>query len=220
MSSPDLSVVMPMYNAEEWVGEAIESVLARADGLLELIVVDDGSTDSGPEIAAAFGDPVRLVWQENAGPSRARNVGVGQARGALVGFLDADDIWVAESPDPRRSRFEDPAVDVVMARVLPVTGDPLEPCFEPIATSLPALLARRDVFDRFGGLDESLTHSEDLDWLTRIRAAGAMLDSIPDIVVHYRRRPGSLTQDLEATKRGVLLVARAALERRRAADAG
>lgn len=211
---------MPMYNAEPWVAEAIESVLENADGLLELIVVDDGSTDRSPEIAGSYGAPVRVIAQDNTGPSRARNVGVAAARGELVGFMDADDLWVADTPDPRRARLSDPEVDLVMARVLPVSGEPLAPCFEPIATSLPAVIARREVFARFGALDEQLTHGEDLDWLTRVRAAGATLDSIDDIVVLYRRRPGSLTQDLEATKRGVLLAVRAALDRRRSSIDG
>lgn len=215
MSSADLSVVMPLFNAGPWVAEAIESVLERADGLLELIVVDDGSDDDGPEIARSYGGAVRVIAQPNGGPSAARNAGIAEARGDLVGFHDADDLWVAASPDPRRAPFEEPSVDLVMARVLPVSGDPLRACHAPIGTSLPAVIARRTVFERFGGLDERLTHGEDLDWLTRVRSAGAKLVSIDDVVVHYRRRPGSLTQDAPATERGVLLAARAAMARRR-----
>ena len=81
MSRPDLSVVMPLYNAGPWVTEAIESVLARADGLLELIVVDDGSTDDGPAIASSYGEPVRVLSQANTGPSAARNAAIAIARG-------------------------------------------------------------------------------------------------------------------------------------------
>ena len=93
--SGDLTVVMPLHNAAPWVGDAIASVLANADGLLELIVVDDGSTDDGAAIAERFGPPVRVVRQPMPGPSAARNAGIAQARGTLVGFLDADDLWVA-----------------------------------------------------------------------------------------------------------------------------
>ena len=72
MSAADLSVVMPAYNTEEYAGEAIASVLAGADRLLELIVVDDGSTDATAAIAASFGDPVRVIRQENRGAAGAR----------------------------------------------------------------------------------------------------------------------------------------------------
>lgn len=214
MTTADLSVVMPLYNAEPWVGEAIESVLERADGLLELIVVDDGSTDGGPEIARRYGDPVRVIGQDNAGPARARNAGIAAARGDLVGFLDADDLWVARTPDPRRALLADPSVDVVMARVQMVGGDPPRPRGEPVSALMSALLARREVFARFGDLDESLTRGEDLEWLTRVRAAGARLEMIDDVVVDYRRHPGSLTGDRQAMARGVLMAARAALERK------
>ena len=78
----DLSVVIPLYEAGPWVRDAIASVLERADGLREIVVVDDGSTDDGPEIARSFGDPVRVLSQANAGPAAARNAGIAAATGA------------------------------------------------------------------------------------------------------------------------------------------
>ncbi len=215
MSRPDLSVVMPLYNAGPWVTEAIESVLARADGLLELIVVDDGSTDDGPAIASSYGEPVRVLSQANTGPSAARNAAIAIARGELIAFLDADDIWVAGSPDPRRGPLGDPGVDLVMGWLQPVTGDPLRPCHVPIASSLSAWLIRSHVFARHGLLDESLRRGEDLDWLARVRGAGARMEAVEDIVVHYRRRPGSQTYEMDDWRQGVLHAARAALLRGR-----
>ena len=83
----DLSVVMPLHNGAPWVAEAIASVLEHADGLLELIVVDDGSTDDGPDIARSFGDPVRVVAQEQQGCSGARNRGLLERKGSPVRLL-------------------------------------------------------------------------------------------------------------------------------------
>ncbi len=100
MSAADVSVIMPAYNTEQYIGEAIASVLESADRLLELIVVDDGSTDGTAAIAESFGEPVRVIRQENRGPSAARNVAMAAARGTYLGFLDSDDIWAADAPGP------------------------------------------------------------------------------------------------------------------------
>jgi glycosyltransferase involved in cell wall biosynthesis len=212
----DLTVVMPLHNAAPWVGDAIASVLADADGLLELIVVDDGSTDDGAAIAESFGPPVRVVRQPCRGPSAARNLGIAQARGTLVGFLDADDLWVAGRPDPRRVLLEeDPEVDLVMARAQPVAGDPPRPFGEPtVGIQLGTWLMRRSMLERHGGMDETLRHAEDVDWLLRLREAGVGLVLSDVVTTHYRLRDGSLTRDREATRHGLLAVLHASLQRR------
>lgn len=95
-----VSVVMPVYNAEAFLAEAIESVLAQTWPHWELLLVDDGSTDRSPEIArSCAGDRVRLLehpGRANRGESAARNLGLREARGDLIAFLDADDVWLPE----------------------------------------------------------------------------------------------------------------------------
>lgn len=92
--SPRVSVVMPLFNKEKEVARAISAVLAQSMPDFDLIVVDDGSTDSGPEIVRGYRDPrIRLVSQANAGVSAARNRGIELARAGLIAFLDADDEW-------------------------------------------------------------------------------------------------------------------------------
>jgi glycosyltransferase involved in cell wall biosynthesis len=89
-----VSVVVPLYNKEPYVRRALDSIAAQTFGDFEAIVVDDGSSDRGPEIVAAFGDPrFRLIRQANAGPAAARNRGIAEARGEYLAFLDADDSW-------------------------------------------------------------------------------------------------------------------------------
>ena len=212
----DLSVVIPLYEAGPWVRDAIASVLDRADGLGEIIVVDDGSTDDGPEIARSFGDPVRVLSQPNAGPAVARNAGIAAATGDVLGFLDADDFWLAGTPDPRRPLLAD--ADVVCGRTQPVVAAPGEaPRPYRWATTgmwLGALLMRRSVVERWGALDPALTYSEDVDWLLRLRDAGARIATVDAVTHGYRMRHGSLTRDRAATDRGLASALAASLRRR------
>ena len=100
----DLSVVIPARDAEETIAATLGSVLSGAEGLLEVIVVDDASTDGTAEAARAVADDrVRVLCGRGVGPAAARNDGVAVARGAVVGFSDADDAWTAGRPDPRRT---------------------------------------------------------------------------------------------------------------------
>jgi glycosyltransferase involved in cell wall biosynthesis len=213
--SGDLSVIMPCHDAEPWIGDAIRSVLEHADGLLELIVVDDGSTDESAAIAESLGGPVRVLRQAQRGPAAARNAGIAAARGTLVGFLDADDLWVAGRPDPRRAVLADPEVDVVVGRVQPIVGEPPQPIRGPMGgVQLGAMLIRRDVLERHGGMDEGIVYGEDLDWILRLRDAGVRLASIDAVTTHYRLRLGSLTRDREATRDGMVRALHASLRRR------
>lgn len=91
-----ISVVIPAYNNERWIGRAIKSVLAQSRAAEEIIVVDDGSRDNTAAVAAGFGERVRLIRQDNAGASAARNAGIRAATGNWIAFLDADDEWLPE----------------------------------------------------------------------------------------------------------------------------
>src|SRR5687768_4198880 len=91
---PQLSVVIPAYNAEKYLGAAIESVLAQGHPSAEIVVVNDGSSDRTHEVARSYGGQVHFLSQDHAGAAAARNRGVDAARGAYLAFLDADDLWL------------------------------------------------------------------------------------------------------------------------------
>ena len=104
INKPVFSVVMPMYNVEKYVRQAIASVLAQTYQHFELLCVDDGSTDGTLAIAASFADPrIRIISQENRGLSGARNTGINNSSGLYVAFLDSDDYW---DMDKLRSHLE------------------------------------------------------------------------------------------------------------------
>lgn len=210
----DLSVVVPLYNGEEYVREAIDSLLQHADGLLEILVVDDGSTDNGAAMVADFGGPVRLIQQSNSGVSAARNRGLEAARGELVGFLDADDLWVAGRPDPRRSLLSDGVADAVLGKVQPIAAD-RSPIGDPLSgVQLGALLAPRRLLIEHGGFDEELRFSEDLDLILRMRDAGVRISMIDEVTVEYRQHAASATRDRAADREGIVRAIRSSLLRR------
>src|SRR5690242_17253835 len=95
--TPLISVVMPCYNTERHIGEAIDSILSQEIESVQVVVIDDGSTDRSADIARGFGKRVECKSQANAGIAAARNCGVALARGKYLAFLDADDIWMPGS---------------------------------------------------------------------------------------------------------------------------
>jgi glycosyltransferase involved in cell wall biosynthesis len=191
--SGDLSVVIPVRDGAARIADAIESVLEHADGLLEVIVVDDGSQDPTAEVAAAFGPPVRVIRTPPRGVGAARNTGFAAAAGALIGFVDDDDRWLAPTPDPRRRVLaEDPAA-IVLGQVVmtPVGGGPLSEPF--LLYSFCSALIPRAAAAIAGPVDEALRAGEDLAWFLAARDAGVAIRSVHDVVLHYRRRADSVS---------------------------
>ncbi len=215
---PELSVIVPVRNGERFLAEAIESLLPHRE-VGEIVVVDDGSTDRSAEIARQF--PVVLLCQPASGSAAARNAAFAVARGAIIGFLDADDLWAPPRPqgDARLARLRaEPRTDMVLGRTVRFrTGDggpePLGPP-EPFL-SLGALLVRRAALARIGPLDPAIPVSDDMDWLMRAQEVGIVMARVDETVLWYRRHASSLTASIAARERGVLATARAALARRR-----
>jgi glycosyltransferase involved in cell wall biosynthesis len=172
MSTADMSVIMPAYNTAAYVGEAISSVLQRADRLLELIVVNDGSTDATGDIVRSFDGPLRVIDQENRGSPIARNVAMAQARGTYFGFLDSDDIWVAPRPDPRLQTLDaDPTLAGAYGYQRFFVGDgngTHELVLDPMLNiDMGALVVRGTAIAAVGGFDETFRLGADLDLFAR-----------------------------------------------------
>src|SRR5712692_4526575 len=93
MKSALISCIVPVFNGERYLGETLDSILAQTYRPLEIIVVDDGSTDGTPAVANGYSEFIRYLWQANAGEAAARDQGLKVAQGELMAFLDADDLW-------------------------------------------------------------------------------------------------------------------------------
>lgn len=226
MTTPRVSVVIAVFNGERFIRDAIRSVLLQGCPALELIVVDDGSTDGTAAAIAEFPE-VRYVHQANAGQPAALNLGVHLASGDMLAFNDADDLWTAGRLTAQLDAFADtPSLDAVFGHVEQF----LEPDAPPaVAAALTearrvqpsrlhtAMLVRRNAFDSVGAFREDLRIASVVDWAHRAQQTG-LRDTVLSFVVLRRRLHGNnigFTQK-NAAPDAYLAVAKAALARRRA----
>lgn len=223
MSAPDplVSVVIPAHNAEAYIEAAVDSVLAQRFRDFELIVVDDGSSDSTAHRLVAYGGSLRCIRQPNSGVSRARNRGIDASRGRLVAFLDADDAWLPEKLGRQASLLATrsdcracyTAVIVAdgMLRPLAVERDPeggvtalkllLHGNIVPGSAS--SMLCERDLLVETGTFDPALSLCADWDMWLRL-AAQTKFAGVDEPLVVYRRTPGSMSADPRVLERDTL----------------
>jgi glycosyltransferase involved in cell wall biosynthesis len=211
-----VSLIIATFNHARFLGEAIDSALAQTLGGVDVIVVDDGSTDDTPAVLARYAGRVRVLRQPNRGLAAARNTGLAAARGTYVSFLDADDVMAQTKLAAQLEVLErSPAIgwtycDVLietMATRATVTASErfgygaraLDGWLFPElihGNFIPAIapMIRRTALDAAGGFDERLTSLEDWDmWLRLSLIAEARYT--PAVLVTYRIRPGGLSED-------------------------
>ncbi|MCW5881060.1 MAG: glycosyltransferase family 2 protein [Anaerolineae bacterium] len=220
MAAPPLvSVIVPVYNGAAFLSEALASIHAQAYPALETLVIDDGSTDDSAGIAMQT-EGIRLLSQANQGPAAARNLGLASARGDLIAFLDADDLWPAGKLAGQVARLlADPSLEVALGRVqaFGVPGVPL-PATEPVIdVHLGSGVFRRAVFERVGGFDAGLRFSEDHDWFLRAREQGVRMVVMAAVTLLYRVHADNMTRQADVAGYGLAAVLKRSLDRRRAA---
>ncbi len=233
MSEPHLiSCIVPVYNGEKYLAAALDSILAQTYRPVEVIVVDDGSTDRTQFIAASYGEAVRYLSQPNAGSPHARNLGVRSARGEFIGFLDADDLWHRKKLTRQMARFEArPELDLCVTHlqrfwVPQLQNERQRFAGHRFAERLPGyvtqtLLARRRLFDSVGYFDTSRRLGDPMDWFLRAAEQGAAMELLPDLLVYQRMHENNLSVET-GTRRmkppmqdSILHVVKASLDRRR-----
>jgi glycosyltransferase involved in cell wall biosynthesis len=224
---PLISVLIGVYDGEPYIGEAIESVLAQDYAPIELIVVDDGSTDGSAAVAGSF-PGVRVVRQENGGNGAARNRAVEEASGELYAFLDADDRFTPRKLSLQKAALDaDPRLDMVFGRVREFLSPELDeetrarlrpPAAEPMPWTAPNLmLIRRDSFHRVGGFATDVRVGVTVDWFARAAEAGLRYSILPEVVLERRLHTQNNGLRESASRAQYLEVIRRAMERRRAA---
>ncbi len=225
-----VSVIIPVFNAASFLPQAVASIERQGNHAIEIIVVDDGSTDSSREVARSLPSVSQYFYQENKGPSAARNVGLQHARGEFVAFLDADDLWPAGKLDRQLGRLRaEPKLDVILGRIQYISlpgAENLEMKFENTEdrtlthVHLGSGVYRAQVFERVGLFEESLRYSEDVDWFMRAREEDISMVILGDITLFYQLHPGNMTRGMNSERSNLATVMRLSLERRRRRGGG
>lgn len=213
---PKFSIVIACYNAAATLHETLQSVQAQTETDWEAICVDDGSTDRTLAIllTASNDDPrIRIIAQDNAGPSRARNAGVDLARGTWIAFLDADDLWLPEKLAIVRDVIcKTPSADAVFGKigffetrdhpdttvstVREGTANLADLLGENPICTFSNLCVRKDVYTQLGGLNTEMRYSEDLEFAIRLVANGFSLVGTDTLLIRYRASNDGLSANL------------------------
>jgi glycosyltransferase involved in cell wall biosynthesis len=227
VAAPLVSCIVPVLDGERYLRESLDSILGQTYAPLEAIVADDGSTDGTAALVAAYGDRVRYLFQPNAGPAAACNLGLGAARGEFVAFLAADDLWHPEKLARQMARFAArPELDLSLAHLsnfwMPEVAEEARRFeHERLARPVPGytcvtLLARRALFERVGGFDPALQHGVDFEWFLRAGEHGAVMELLPDVLVFRRLHRDNRSRRLAADSRDTFVrLVKHSLDRRR-----
>jgi glycosyltransferase involved in cell wall biosynthesis len=222
-----ISCIVPVFNGETYLAEAIESILKQSYRPIEIIIADDGSTDRTATVAGRYGKQICYLRQANAGTAAARNLGLSAAAGDFLAFLDADDLWHAEKLSRQMVRFEArPELNYCVAHVqnfwIPELSEEEEQFREHrISKPLPGyvtgtLLARRDCFNAVGQFNTAIPHADDTEWFLRANERGTVGELMPDVLLYRRLHYTNLSRVKASNSRDQYLqVVKTALDRRR-----
>lgn len=173
-----VSVIIPVYNGEDFLAEAIQNIQKQNYQPLEIIVIDDESTDNTAKIAAQFKDTIRYIYQTNSGPSAARNQGIKIAQGNIIAFLDVDDLW---SDNALQLQLEclaaNPSIGIIQGLIQEMHLDSsitdedkliFKPYSQPYySVNLGSGIYRKSVFEKVGLFNEKFSDNEDTEWFFR-----------------------------------------------------
>ncbi|TVQ05936.1 MAG: glycosyltransferase, partial [Balneolaceae bacterium] len=198
---PLISVIIPVYNGEKFIESAIENILTQNYPALEIIIVNDGSTDNTEDIINTLPVDVRYFRQENMGPSNARNWGIKDASGEFIAFLDVDDLWPENNLELLLSELvNDPEHAIVRGRAQlfkidedggkEYVGDPKESYLYYIGAGL----YRKSVFEKVGLFDPNLLYGEDTDWYNRAKEMKIPIKWLNEITLFVQRHGKNMTE--------------------------
>jgi glycosyltransferase involved in cell wall biosynthesis len=221
-----VSVIIPTYNRASTIGATLDSALSQTYRALEILVVDDGSTDDTQEVLAGFSQDIINIRQENRGVAAARNAGINRSRGSIVMNLDSDDLWLPQTVETQVDVLEaaGDGVPCVMCNLTMSRGDgddvamfterKLRPRYsEGLWTNVQDVLTtrflftnqtlaiRREVFEVIGLFDESLWVMEDFDLAMRLSTLGPWAYTTQTLAIRHWDSPNSLTAQTETDRK-------------------
>jgi glycosyltransferase involved in cell wall biosynthesis len=207
-----VSVIIPVYNGEAFLAEAIESVIAQTYQPIEIVVVDDGSTDESAEVAQAYKE-VQYIYQENSGVAAARNTGLSATKGSIMAFQDADDVWVKDKLKIQVQYLLDhPEVDITIPNIknflegeISCSAETRQNLLEPGQIPLGSIVAHKKVFDQIGGFDIRYECGSDFEWHVRARNLGVTMKILPDVLLHRRIHASNISFKSPAANEAIRL---------------
>lgn len=228
--APLVSVIVPVWNGADWLDETVQSVLAQEHRPLELLLVDDGSTDGSGAKAADWAQrrpEVKLLQLAHGGVAKARNAGAEASSGGWISFLDQDDLWPVQALARHREHWRaHPETDGTMGRqhIFLQEGVP-RPVWlknewllsDQPGSTLGALVLRREVWERIGPFDASYSMGSDSDWLMRSREAGVHFAPLADVTLQRRIHEGNHSHDISTMRTDLIRALHLSLQRRKAA---
>ena len=208
-----VSVIIPVYNSSKYIQKAIDSILAQTYSNYEIIVVDDGSTDSTKAKLEQYKHKIRYIYQENQGSAAARNIGIKLAQGELIAFLDADDLWsMPQKLEKQVACFvADPDLGGVNTgwRIIDGAGKhiktvqpwhkapklDLETWLKKKCVRTSAMIFRHEWLEKVGGFDPEIRQSHDVDLILRLSLAGCKTIWLKEETVCYRQHEENTTKN-------------------------
>jgi len=223
---PLISVIVPAFNSSAYLKDAVNSVLQQTYAPIELIVVDDGSTDATREILAGFSGELEYVYQPNSGIGAARNRGVEESSGEFLAFLDADDLWLQDKLRMQMDIFDhEPETQVVYGQAEQFCSPELDEderrklahiSGQRIAAPVPtAMLIRRQAFETVGPFDTSLRIGVEMEWYGRLCDRSLNMVMLDELLFRRRLHLSNTNRIFRHEQRERLLVLRSVIARRR-----
>lgn len=223
---PLISVIVPVYNGARFLRDAVTNILGQNYPALEIVVVDDGSSDDIDDVVASLPVDVRYFKQKNAGAASARNRGIRDASGELITFLDVDDLWPEQNLRVLVETLrQKPEINVVhgygqLMEFTPETGryEFVGNPKESFPYYIGAALYRRAAFERVGLFDTELQFAEDTDWFNRAIESKIGVLRVPEVTLFVRRHSQNMTRGKSLVELNTLRVFKKAIDRKRARD--
>jgi len=224
-NNPLISVIIPVYNGDKYLAEAIESVLNQSYQPLDVIVLDDGSTDNSAEVAKRYLQSLKYFYQPNGGLASALNYGISKSEGEYISFLDADDLWRPDKLNLQIKTFDTyPTIDMVFGHMIqflsPDLEDNLKANIVLIEGIMPSyfkgsMLIKRESFFRTGLFDTRWQLGDFVDWYLKALEKGLKSSLIPDVVMERRIHKNNMGITQKRFQSDYLRILKASLDRRR-----
>jgi len=205
---PKVSVIIPTYNCGQYICEAIDSVLAQTYKDIEIIIVDDGSSDNTKNVVLMYKDKIKYIYQNNKGEAGARNRGIKEAQGEFIAFIDADDIWLENKLEKQMEIISNMSADLVHCRMYVMENNKIvEGKIKPTKPAitfydlllggkslLMTIVVKKACFDKIGLFDESIKLATDYDMWLRF-SLKYKISFIDEPLAIYRRHSNQLSSE-------------------------